>query len=296
VAIVVHRPELLYNGTMDDREPTIRSRELGDGLRRAMEHAGLSGKATAETLGWSPTRVSRVVKGRRGIKEIDVAAFLGACGVTGKERARLLSLCKEQDKQGWWQQFGSRLPKQLVTYIDHEARATQIDHFQGMIVPGLLQTGDYASALMRESGRIPEDEIADRVATRLARTSVFSKEAGFNFFIHEFALRLPVGGPSVMSEQLHDLLRLATRPNVMIRVIPASIGGHAGTAGSFILLHFPDYRPVVYLDSETSCLFLEKPVESTAYEEIVAGLDAVALDVSDSKEAIAQLAIELYSD
>jgi transcriptional regulator with XRE-family HTH domain len=281
---------------MDDREPTIRCRELARGLREAMESAGLNGKATARALGWSETRLSRVLTGKRGVKEVDVASFLGVCAVTGAERARLLDLCREQDKQGWWRQYGLRLPQQLVTLIDHENRASHTREFHATLVPGLLQTSDYAHALMLESGRLAVNDIADWVAMRLARQTLFSKSAAkFEFFVHEFALRLPIGGSEVMSEQLHHLLRMAGRPRIAIRVVPAAIGGHAGTSGSFTLWDFPDYQPVAYVDGDAYCLFLEKPHETGAYRDVADGLDDVALTAHDSKEMIANLAIELYS-
>ena len=129
---------------MPHREPTIRSRELGDGLRQAMEQAGLTGKQAAQMLSWSPSFVSLLLSGKRGTSEVDIAAFLGMCRVKGTERDRLLALCREQDNPGWLQQHGSRLPKQLVTLIDHETKAVAISVFEAIFVPGLLQTGEYA--------------------------------------------------------------------------------------------------------------------------------------------------------
>jgi len=105
---------------MRDREPTIRSRELGEGLRRAMERAGLDQKGMASLLDWSQSRVSRLLSGKRGGTEVDVSAFLAVTQVTGPERDRLLRICREQNTPGWLQQHGSRLPKQLLTLIDHE--------------------------------------------------------------------------------------------------------------------------------------------------------------------------------
>ena len=252
---------------MRDREPTIRSRELGEGLRRAMEHAGLTGKEAAKLLDWSPSWVSRLLSGKRHAAAVHVAAFLAVCRVTGAERDRLLALCEEQHTPGWFQQHGSRLPQQLVTYIDHENKAVTISEFQEPGVPGLLQTGDYARALLSRSGNVPADEVDDRVAARLARQSLFSREhpPRFTFYLHEFVLRLPVGGPVVMSDQLHHLLRMAVRPYLTLRVVPAALGAHAGMAGAFRLMEFAEFKPVVYLESITSSLFLEKPVEIDAY-------------------------------
>ncbi|MGH3547880.1 MAG: helix-turn-helix domain-containing protein, partial [Pseudonocardiaceae bacterium] len=251
---------------MRDREPTIRSRELGEGLHRAMRQAGLDQKGAAQKLGWSQSRVSRLLSGKRGGTEVDVSAFLAVVEVTGAERDRLLGICREQNIPGWLQQHGTRLPQQLRTLIDHENKAVTIDDFQATVVPGLLQTTDYARALIREVGMIPAEEIEDRVAARLGRQSLFGRErpARFTFFIHEFVLRLPVGGPAVMFEQLEHLLRKATRPYLTLQVVPAALGGHAAINGSFILMEFAEFRPVVYLESETSSLFLEKSEEIAA--------------------------------
>lgn len=262
-----------------------------------MKKAGLNGKETADKLGWSDTRVSRLPTGTRGANEVDISAFLAICGVIGRERVRLLKLCQEQHKPGWFQQHGSRMPQQVKTLVDHENQAVAISSFQSTLIPGLLQTGHYARALFHETGSVPVSEIDSRVAVRLARHNLFSRESTpqFAFFIHEFVLRLPVGGAEVMSDQLHDLLRIAVRPSVTLRVVPASAGAHAATAGHFQLMEFSEYRPVVYLDSATSSLFLEEATEIAAYRVILGALDKTALDERESKELIASVATEHYS-
>ena len=283
---------------MDDHEPTIRSRELGEGLRRAMQYAGLNGKQVAHQIDLSQSWVSRMLSGKRNATAVQVSAFLAVCRVTGEERDRLLALCEDQHTPGWFQQHGSRLPPQLVTYIDHENKAVALNCFDSTLVPGLLQTGDYARALLKEAGRVPAREIDDRVAARLARQSLFSRERSpcFTFYLHEFVLRLPVGGAAVMSEQLHHLLRMAVRPSLTLRVVPTSLGAHAATAGSFILMEFAEFKPVAYLESETSSVFLERPVEIDAYRDILATLSETALDEGESRELVATLATELYAD
>ncbi|MBV9730306.1 MAG: helix-turn-helix domain-containing protein [Pseudonocardiales bacterium] len=283
---------------MDDHEPTIRSRELGEGLRRAMQYAGLNGKQVARQLDLSSSWVSRLLSGKRNATAVQVSAFLAVCRVTGAERDRLLALCEDQHTPGWFQQHGSRLPQQLVTLIDHENKAVTISEFEATLVPGLLQTGDYTRALIREAGTIPADEIDDRVAARLARHSLFSRDRPprFTFFIHEFVLRLPIGGPAVMSDQLHHLLRMSIRPYLTLRVVPASRGGHAAINGTFRLMEFTEFKPVAYLESEISSLFLEKPVEIDAYQYILARLAESALGEGESRELIATLATELYAD
>jgi transcriptional regulator with XRE-family HTH domain len=248
---------------MHDREPTIRSRELGDGLRKAMEYAGFTASGMARELGWSPSRVSRLLSGRRGGSGFDVAAFLAVCGVRGREHARLMALTVDHERPGWHQQHGSTLPKQVRTLIDHEKNSTAISDFQAIVVPGLLQTGDYARAVMKRSANFPAEEIEDRIEARLARHSLISRDRPprFTFYVHEFVLRTPVGGTEVMSDQLHSLIRISVRPYITLRVVPVELGAHAAMASSFTLLDVRDFKPIVYLESATSSLFLETPIE-----------------------------------
>jgi transcriptional regulator with XRE-family HTH domain len=283
---------------MKDREPTIRSRTLGDGLRQAMKYAGFNAAEMAHQLGWSPSRVSRILSGKRGGSSVDVATFLAVCGIRGTERDRLMTLTLDQNDPGWLQNHGSRLPTQLLTLIDHETKAHKISEFEFNLIPGLLQSDGYIRALLEEAGRVPSEEIGGRVAAKLGRQNMLSRRNAptFVFYMHEFALRLPVGGSVVMSEQLHKLLQMSVRSNVRLRVVPASVGAHAATAGSFRLMEFRQIKPIVYLDSETSSLFLERPIEIDAYRSILAALDATALQEGQSREFIADMAMELYSD
>ena len=283
---------------MRGREPTMRSRELGEGLRRAMETAGLSGVEAARRLDWSPSRVSRMLSGTRGTTEVDVAMFLTVCGVRGRERKRLLAVCQDQGVPGWLQEYGDRLPKQLVTLVDHEDKAQRITDFEATWVPGLLQTPDYARSLISSVITVPADEVEERVAARLARQELFGRGTGarFAFFVHETALRLPVGGAAVLSDQLHHLLRMSVRPPITVRVIPTAVGAHAGLDGSFRLLEFQEFHPVVYLESTTTALFLERSEQVTAYRRILHALAEVALDEGHSRDLIATAAQELSAD
>lgn len=263
-----------------------------------MEQAGLNGTQAAHLLGWSSSRVSRLLAGKRGGSEVDVSAFLAVCRVKGAERDRLLELCREQNTPGWLQQHDSRLPKQLVTLIDYESKATKIDNFQALVVPGLLQTGDYARAVISRLASVALEEIDNMVAARLARQSLFSRDRppSCTFYLHESVLRLPIGGPALMSEQLNHLVRMSVRPYLTLRVVPVSLGAHAGTAGQFKFMEFADFKPVVHLESATSSLFLETPEEIQVYRRILAALTDTALSEEHSTDLIANLATELYAD
>ncbi len=283
---------------MREQEPTVRSRELGDGLREVMRQAGLNGQQTAHLLDLSPSWVSRLLSGKRGCAELDVAAFLGVCRVKSAERDRLLALCQQQHTPGWFQQHGSRLPKQLRTLIDHENKATSISDFGATGVPGLLQTGEYAHAVISRIVNVPPEEVQDRVAARLARQSLFTRDrpARFAFYLHESVLHTPVGGPAVMADQLSHLLRMSERRYLTLRVVPTSLGAHAAMTGAFYLMEFAEFKPVVYLESETSCVFLERSEEIAAYRRILGALADTALSEEHSRELIATLATEFSAD
>jgi hypothetical protein len=125
------------------------------------------------------------------------------------------------------------------------------------------------------------------VAARLACQSLFSRDRPprFTFYLHEFVLRLPVGGPAVMLDQVEHLLRMSRRPFLTLRVVPAALGAHAAITGAFTLLEFADFRPVVYLENENSGLFLEQPVEIEAYQHILGSLAQTALGEEEAEDA-----------
>ncbi|MEV4312659.1 helix-turn-helix transcriptional regulator [Actinocrispum sp. NPDC049592] len=281
---------------MRDRESTVRSRELGDALRTAMARSGLTAAEVARKLAWSQSRVSRLLSGKRGTGETSLAAVMAIIGITGPEFDRLLRVCREANSRGWLQHFGAGRPKQVRTLAAHEDSAVAITDFQQVHVPALLQTPLYARKMMTRLGSVPAAEIDERVETLRERQRLLSRapQIRFTFYLHEFVLRLPVGGPATMSGQLHHLLRLSVRPSISLRVIPAAAGEHAAMSGAFTLMEFADVRPVVYVERETCGLFLEERPEIAAYAAILADLAAAALSEDASRELIGDIATELY--
>lgn len=282
---------------MLDRETTVRSRELGEGLRLAMAKAGLPGNEVARMLGWSTSRVSRILRGKRGGSPVEVSAMLALCRVVGEERDRLLRLSEEVDRSGWLQQHGGALPKELRTLVGHEDQAIKIVDFQLAYVPGLLQTPSYAHAVIGAGANLPPMEQSDRVKARMARQMVLKRDnVPLTFLLHEHVLSLPVGGPTVMSAQLHHLLQLSVRPNISVRVIPAKVGAHPGMTGPFTMMDFAEHRPIVYLENESSSVFLEDPQDLVAYRAVIRDLGAIAPDERQSRELIAKIATDVHGD
>jgi transcriptional regulator with XRE-family HTH domain len=282
---------------MPDQKSTIRSRELGDALRSAMEKANLSGKHAARVLGWSESKVSRMLTGRQTVKDVDVSALLALCLVTGDEKERLLALAREHNQRGWLQQSGASLPEQLQTLINHETQATDITEFEPLRVPGLLQTNAYAKALLERSVLVPPDMLDVAVGARLRRQGIFSRDRRpqFTFFLHELMFHLPVGNPVVMSDQMHHLLQMSVRSYITIRVIPAAFGAYASMSGACRLMEFAEVKPVVYVEEATAGHFMEEPTEVASYRTIFTSLANCALGERESKEVIAELAVRLYA-
>ena len=283
-----------YLESMDDREPTVRSRELGLTLSRAAQAKGLSNAELARRLGWSNSRVSRLLSGKRGTNQVDIASLLGVCGIIPPKFDELLELARHASEPGWWQEFGDRLPAELRTLSEFEDAAVVITNFETVVVPGLLQTPEYMRMLLQRTPAIPDSEIPVRIKARLMRQAIMDRTypAKFQFFVDEYALSRTGPGRDVVSDQVHHLLRMAVRPHIETRIIPDAVGFHAAHK-PFKLMEFTELHPVVHIENETSVLFLERADTIETYRLIMARLATVALDERQSREWLASLATEL---
>ena len=263
-----------------------------------MEKANLSGKHAARVLGWSESKVSRMLTGRQPVRDTDVSALLALCLVTGDEKERLLDLARQYNQRGWLQKYSADLPYQLRTLINHETRATEITDFEPCFIPGLLQTGDYARELLERSATVRPDQVALNVQARLNRQNIFSRDhhPRFTFYLHEQALRLPVGNAAIMSAQLHHLLQVGVRSYITIRVIPIAFGAHAGVTGACRLMESAEFKPIIYVEELTAGHFLEEQADIAAYRNVFAALANHALHKRESRDLISELAISLYAD
>lgn len=264
----------------------MRGRELGDGLRRVLARSGFSGRKLASLLGWDHVKLVDLLNGKLGVSEVELAALLGACHTPPAEHAHLLALYREANIKDLLQQHGSRLPINLRTLIEHENVAIEIINLQLHLVPGLLQTPDYMRVVISAPRNIPADELDARVEARLARQEIFNRDIKCTFFVHEQVLHLPVGGPDVMSDQLHHMIRMSVRTNIALRVVPTAIGAHAGLNGSFVLMKFSGIEPVVHIENQTSSLFIEQKEAVHTYVGMAKALDAVALGREESRRLI----------
>ena len=280
----------------DKTTPTLRGRRLAGELKKLRERSRLSQAEAARRVGMSPSKLSRIENGVRGAKIEDVAGLLALYRVTGKPRDELLDLCRSASEPGWWQRFQDNLPPVLQSLIRQETAAVRIRNFETVYIPGLLQTDEYARTILRAaSPTIPEDEIEERVAARHGRQAILSKERppSFEAIITESALRCPVGGPIVQVGQLRWLVERARRPHISLRVLPISVGAHAGMSGPFVIMDFHVLPSVVHLENQTSSLTLDEKSEIKAYKAVYAKLSETALSKEDSVAFIASMANEI---
>jgi hypothetical protein len=251
--------------------PTVLRILLGAQLRRLREHKGIS----REDAGWeiraSGSKISRMELGRVSFKERDVSDLLTLYGVTDpNEREALLSLARQANNPGWWHHFGDILPPGFQSFLGLEAAASLIRTYEIQFVPGLLQTPEYARAIML-LGHAGEkaDEIDRRVALRMQRQQVLTKSDPPQLWavIDEAVLRRPIGGADVMKAQIEALIEASKRPNVRLQIIPFHSGGHAAAGGSFAILRFPepDLPDVVWVEHLTSSIYLDKREDVDVY-------------------------------
>lgn len=272
---------------------TARRRELGIGLRRLRERCGISGTEMAAKLHWHPSMLSRAETGKRPVSVIEVATYTGLCDVTGDEQQALLDLVDEPDDYRLKPHLG-QLPDELQTLIFHESTASTIDCFELIFIPGITQTREYARALLVGGRVLDPASIDNRVEIRMCRKSVLTRSypAQCTLYIHENALRLQVGGPKVMQEQMLHLLFVGGRPQCSIQVIPNAAGVLGAAPGAFYIFGYDEGSPVVYLEHQTTSEFLESRAELDTYRDVLKRLASVALPEAESREVIVWMASE----
>ncbi|MCX3063265.1 helix-turn-helix domain-containing protein [Streptomyces beihaiensis] len=278
--------------------PAVRRRKLGAELRALRVQAGLTSGEAARLVGWHQSKVSRIETGRSGVKPTDVLLLLDAFGATDPElRELVVALAGGEDTGGrhWWHAYRGLLPPSYRDFISLESQACRIRTLETGVVPGLLQTPEYARAVTRSVlAGTPERHIEALVEVRLARQDVLRARPPLRLsaVLDEAVLRREVGGDGVLRRQLAHLVEAARMPHVRIQVLPFTAGGHIGLTGPFVVFSFPNTSDldVVVLDHLTSSLYLERKEDLKAYTDAFDTLVLHALSPEDSLEFIAQVA------
>jgi transcriptional regulator with XRE-family HTH domain len=274
----------------------VRQRRVSTELRELRKKAGLTCSDVAKALGTSVTKISRMETGDRGLYVDDVAALLGLYHVPAKHREQLLDLVRNGGEPNWWQLKPADLPSEWRDLMTFESVATAIANFEPLLIPGLLQTPEYATALTRGIDDGLSDAAVDAlVATRMGRQTLLTRRNSptLHAIVDEMVLRRPVGGPGVMQRQLQHLLTCARRPNITVQVIPFKLGATPGLGGPIVILELADGRSVVHLEARRAGAFLSEEPHVTATKLAMRRLRALALAPDESGQLIAKLEGEL---
>jgi len=275
--------------------PTVRLRRLAAELRRLRRGADLSREDVSERTGINAATLYRIETARARPQMRTLNALLNLYETDQEQREYLTILCREAGKQGWLRPYHSDLPEEYTAYISFEAEAAGVRNYESLFIPGLLQTEDYARAVIR--GGLPmasDQEIEDRVRARIERQQVLSKDMPLKLWaiVDEAALRRVVGGAQVMRDQLAHLADAVKASNLTFQVIPFDAGAHPGMPGAFVLMDFSDPMDtdLIYIDSMAGDLFLEADVDVRRYSLIFDNLRAVALSPDASATLLADAA------
>jgi len=276
-------------------QPTALRIALGAQLRRLREASQITTDEAGQAIRATHSKISRLERGRSGAKQRDVADLLSLYGVTDEtEREGLLTLARQANTPGWWQQYNDILPKWFELYVGLEKAASIIRTYEVQFVHGLLQTRDYARAvILIANAHARVEEIDRRVSLRMKRQQLLTQPDAPELWavLDEASLRRPLGGRTVMRAQLEHLLQITDLPNVTLQVVPFDAGPHAAAGGPFTILRFPepDLPDLVYLEQLNSALYLDQPDAVIDYVAVMDQLCVQAETGTASKDLLRAL-------
>jgi transcriptional regulator with XRE-family HTH domain len=284
--------------------PDVRRRRLAAELRRLRLQSGKTAEAVAEVLGWSKAKVSRYELARGGLKPGEVERLLDVYGVRGNHRRQLLSLAEEAAGKGWWEEYSDILTEEHLAFIGLEAEATSVLQWQNIVVPGLLQTRQYAWHIFsgyQDVRALPPAVIERRVQTRITRQEHLTADPPLQLavIVDESVLHRQWGDRAVMHEQLQHLAMTSELPYVTLQVLP--LKGPKGLAvGSFQVLQFgkaheTQLHDVVSTDNLGNYLYVEGETDTYEFRRAFEHLAQEALGPEESREFVLRTARQLWA-
>lgn len=276
----------------------VRRWQLAASFKELREQAGLTQEEAIAKLQegagrWSRSKLSRIENREHVLKPREAEQMLDAYGVTdAATREAFVRMAVESKSQGWWVRFGSELPEVGRALLSLESDLVELRDFQNQLVHGLLQTPDYARALMSaiHPARFSSEELEKMVAARTVRQLVLHKEPlpRLHHIVDQTVLDRVIGRPSVMRGQLRRLLEMAQEPNITIQVLPRSVGG-PGLEGPFSILTMPNPIPDIgYVESVAGTFYLEDREHVRVCTMRFGILTELALSRADSMDLIAE--------
>jgi len=283
------------------RSPTLRRRRLTALLNQARKDAGLSTVDIDARLGWNKGKTARAMRGEWvRPNPRDIRDMLDLLGVTDeRRREEMFSLARQGRERGWWHPYREMLSERYTTYIGLEAEAGGVLTFEALRVPGLLQTIDYARALMKDGpAELGDEEIEKRIEVRTERQKpLTASEQPLRLWaiMDESVITHAVGGAAVMRDQLNHLLKMAELPKVTLQIIPLAVGAHPGMNGPFTILEFPEPLDpdAVYTENIGGELLQEEPADVARFKTAFQRLQGSALAPKDTLALIADKAATL---
>lgn len=254
----------------------------------------------AALLGNTLVKVSRVETGHRGITDDDLARLLTEYGVPddGDRWTWLMALSRDVSKRDWWDNYRDVVPADFTTHLALEDAAGRLATYEPLVVPGLLQTADYARALIATNLDGAPPDLDRLVEIRMRRREILrrgERPVELDAVFDESVLRHQVGGRLVMREQLHQLIEMSAVPNLTLRIVPFERGAYTGMVSGFVLISYGRSRQpdVVCLENLTSSLYVEDPERTDRYRLAFARMGEVALAPDASRTFIADVAKDL---
>ncbi|MDH6624054.1 transcriptional regulator with XRE-family HTH domain [Streptomyces sp. LBL] len=277
--------------------PTLRQRRLGTELRKLRERAGLSSTAGAARIGVQQARMSMMEAGRHGVSDERVRALALAYSCDDSDLVEALAAMTGRRGRGWWDEYRELLPPSLVEVAEFEADATELRVGVVVTMPGLVQTLDHARAAFQQSvPSLRPYEIEHRVSFRIKRQAILFAErpTPYTAIVHEAALRMRVGSPGVMRDQLLHLNEMSERGNIRILVVPFDqvdfpASGQPISYGSGLVPQLD----TVLLDSDHGCDFLDAEAQLHRYRSVLDRMEACALAPHKTRDFIRRLAKDL---
>jgi transcriptional regulator with XRE-family HTH domain len=279
--------------------PTVRRRIVGAQLRRLRESSGVTRRQAASSIGVGESKLSRIEGGRTGLEEDDVKQLLELYGIgRAEDRDALLTLAREANRPGWLQAFSGAVPAWFRPYVDLEEAAQVIRTYEVQFIPGLLQTAEYARAVItRGVTEPPNEEVERRVELRLRRQRILTAPNPPRLWavIDEAALWRPIGGADVTRDQLRALLDAARLQHITVQVMPFHVGGHAGEAGAFTILRFPEpeLHDIAYVEQLTGAMYLERDDDIDHYGAAMERLCVQSASPEESMDLISKIIREI---
>jgi transcriptional regulator with XRE-family HTH domain len=291
--------------------PAVPRRRLRAELRQARQQAGLTQEAVAAEMDWSLSKIIRIETGAVGISTNDLGALLRLYQVDSAERTNeLVALARAARQKSWWSKYRGSVSPAYFQYLEYEADASAIRQYEALLIPGLLQTEEYATAAISQyrghhpgrsqesAGRFSQKMIKTRVELRMTRQQLLQQPASprLFFILDEAVIQRTIGEERIGPAEITRLITMANRPGVTIQVVPFSVGMYVGMAENYTIFSFPNAadQDVLYFEGAQNSIFsYDESGEIAAYRQLYEEQSKAALSPEGSLEYLTNIAADI---